>query len=318
MHRLITGMFLRHFGNPVLAKLDDGAVLQTRRGRMAVSTDTFVVDPLFFPGGDIGKLAVCGTVNDVAMMGGRPRHLTLGFVMREGLELAALERVCRSIAATAKRAGVLVVTGDTKVIEHGDDQGLYINSTGLGPVPAGVKLGPSQVRAGDVILINGPIGEHEAAVAVARGDFRFRGPVRSDCAPLHELAAAALGAGGVRMMRDPTRGGLATTLNEVTDATGLGMVIEEGRVPVSKHVRGVASLLGLDPHYMANEGKAVVIASAPRADRVLATMRGQASGRAARRIGEVVREPKGLWLKTRIGSLRPLIMLEGEQLPRIC
>lgn len=318
MHRLITEMFIRRFGNPVLSRLDDAAVLPTLRGRQAVSTDTFVVDPLFFPGGDIGKLAVCGTVNDVAMMGGDPRHLTLGFVMREGLELEALDRICRSIAATAKRAGVQVVTGDTKVIEHGDDHGLYINTTGFGPVPSRLVLGTEAVRSGDAVIINGPIGEHEAAVAVARGAFRFRGPVRSDCAPLNKLVKGALAVGGVRMMRDPTRGGLATTLNEVTDATGLGIVIEESAVPVSKHVRGVAGLLGLDPFYMANEGKVIVFASTAKADKVVAAMRRRATGRTSRRIGEVVREPEGVWLRTRIGSLRPLIMLEGEQLPRIC
>ncbi len=318
MHRLIRKVFLVHFGNPVLDRLGDAAVFGLGRGRVAMSTDSYVVRPLFFPGGDIGKLAVCGTVNDLAVAGAEPRFISVGFIIREGVALTAIERVCRSMARAAKKAGVEIVTGDTKVIERGDDEGLYINTTGVGIVSAGLRLGPERIRPGDSLLVNGGLGEHEAAVAVARGSFRFRARLRSDCAPLNRLTRNLVRAGGVRMMRDPTRGGLATTLNEIVEATDLGFVIDEGLVPVPRAVKGVADLLGLDPLYMANEGKVVVIAVQKRAAALVRTMRADPFGRRARRIGAVVKEPKGVWLRTALGSLRPLIMLEAEQLPRIC
>jgi hydrogenase expression/formation protein HypE len=318
MHRLIGEVFLRHFGNPVLDRLGDAAELGAVRGKLAVSTDSYVVQPLVFPGGDIGKLAVCGTVNDLAMVGALPRWLTVGFILREGLRIDRLGCICRSLAAAAKAAGVRVVTGDTKVIERGEQEELYLNTTGVGVVAPAVRLGPERVRPGDALIINGPVGEHEAAIAVARGGYRFRSKVRSDCAALHRLCGRLVAAGGVRMMRDPTRGGLATTVNELAEATGLGFIIEEGRVPVTRPVLGVAGLLGLDPLYMANEGKVVVVGDAVRADALVALARRDPQGRRACRIGEVVREPAGVWLRTRLGSLRRLIMLEGEQLPRIC
>jgi hydrogenase expression/formation protein HypE len=283
-----------------------------------MSTDSYVVQPLFFPGGDIGKLAVCGTVNDLAVMGAEPRQLSVGFILREGVELETVERICESIGKTAREAGVQVVTGDTKVIERGTDEGVYINTTGIGAVPRKLRLGAEQVRPGDALLINGPIGEHEAAIALARGSYRFRGRVRSDCAPLRRLIFGLVRAGGVRMMRDPTRGGLATTLAEFADATGLGFVIDEERVPVSRSVRAVAALLGLDPLYMANEGKVVVVAAAEKAARLVRQMREDPNDRQGLVIGKVVKEPAGVWLRTRVGSLRRLIMLEAEQLPRIC
>jgi hydrogenase expression/formation protein HypE len=283
-----------------------------------MSTDSYVVQPLFFPGGDIGKLAVCGTVNDLAVAGARPEFLSAGFIVREGLEMVVLERICRSMARTASRAGVSIVTGDFKVIERGEDEGVYINTTGTGAVRPGVHLGPQRVKPGDALLINGPIGQHEAAIAVARGGFGFKSGVRSDCAPLGRMIDRMLRLKGVRMMRDPTRGGLATTLNEIADATGLGFIVDEGLLPVSKTVRGIAELLGFDVMYMANEGRALTVADPARADRLVETMRADTQGRGARRIGEVVRGPAGVWLRTRFGSLRRLIMLEGEQLPRIC
>jgi len=318
MHRLIRELFLSQFGNQTLARLEDGAVVKMPKGRLCLSTDSYVVQPLFFPGGDIGKLAVSGTINDLAVMGAVPRFLALSLVLREGLKKERLAQVCRSIAKTARSAGVTIVTGDTKVIEHGADEELYINTTGLGLVRPGVRLGAERVRPGDVVLINGPIGEHEAAIGVARGRFRFRARVQSDCAPLHRLIAQLLKVGGIRLMRDPTRGGLATTLNEFAAATDLGFVIEERLLPISKPVQGVAKLLGLDPLYMANEGKVVVIAAPAAEERLVRTLRQDTQGRQARRIGTVVRQPKGVWLKTGLGSLRPIIMLEGEQLPRIC
>lgn len=318
MHRLIAKVFLKHFGNPVLRRLEDGARVSVKGRQVVMSTDSFVVQPLFFPGGDIGKLAVCGTVNDIAVMGAVPEHLSLGLIVREGVELDTIEKLCRSIGRTAKQAGVQVVTGDTKVVEKGDDEGLYINTTGIGTVKARVKLGPERVKAGDAILLNGNIGEHEAAVAVARGAYRFRAKLASDCAPLGGLIQRMVSGPGVKMMRDPTRGGLATTLNEIAEATGLGFVLEEELVPVSREVRGVAELLGLDPLYMANEGKVVAIASPAAEERLIRQMRRHPYGRKACRVGQVVAKPRGVWLRTSIGSLRPLIMLEGQQLPRIC
>jgi hydrogenase expression/formation protein HypE len=283
-----------------------------------MTTDSYVVQPLFFPGGDIGKLAVCGTVNDLAVMGAKPLYISLAFIIREGLEVTKLEAICSSIAAACRKAGVQVVTGDTKVIERGEFEELYVNTTGIGTLLARTQLGPERVKPGDSILINGPIGEHEAAIAVARGAYRFKGKAVSDCAALDGLIRALLAKPGVRLMRDPTRGGLATTLNEFAEATKLGFIIDEAALPISSHVHGVAELLGLSPFYMANEGKVIVVADCRAEARLLARMRGNRLGRQAARIGEVVKEPKGVWLKTRLGSLRPLIMLEGEQLPRIC
>ncbi len=318
MHRLIAKVFLKHFGSPVLRRLEDGARVGVKGRQVVMSTDSYVVQPLFFPGGDIGKLAVCGTVNDIAVMGAVPEYLSVGFIVREGVGLDTIEKLCRSIGRTAKQAGVQVVTGDTKVIEKGNDEGLYINTTGIGTVKARVKLGPERVKAGDAILLNGNIGEHEAAVAVARGAFRFRAKLASDCASLGGLIQKLVSRPGVKMMRDPTRGGLATTLNEIAEATGLGFVLDEELVPVSRGVRGVAELLGLDPLYMANEGKVVVIASPAAEKRLIGQMRRHPYGRKACRVGQVVTKPRGVWLRTSIGSLRPLIMLEGQQLPRIC
>jgi hydrogenase expression/formation protein HypE len=317
MHRLIRNVFLKSFGSRALDRMEDSAALGRMPGELCMTTDSYVVRPLFFPGGDIGRLAVCGTVNDLAVVGAQPRFISLGFILREGLEVEKLEQVCRSIARTCREAGVSVVTGDTKVIERGEDEGLYINATGVG-VRRQVKPGAERVRPGDALVVSGLVGEHEAAVAIARGAYRFRGKVESDCAPLAGMLLPLFGSGAVRLARDPTRGGLATTVNEFAEATGLGFVIDEAAVPVSKEVRAVAGLLGLDPLYMANEGKAVLVVEPGRADSLVGKMRRHKLGRRAARIGEVVKSPKGVWLRTRIGSLRPLIMLEGEQLPRIC
>ena len=318
MYRLIRNVFVHRFGSKPLRRLEDGAVLESLRGRLVMSTDSYVVQPLFFPGGDIGKLAVCGTVNDLAVMGAEPRFLSVGFVIREGLDTALLDRVARSIARTCRANGVEVVTGDTKVIERGGDDGLYINTTGIGVRSTRAKLGAEFIRAGDAVMINGAIGEHEAAIAVARGAYRFKGKVRSDCAALVGLIRPLLDIPGLRIMRDPTRGGLATTLNEFCDASELGIIIEEDALFIPAPVRGVARLLGLDPLYMANEGKVTIVAAEKSSAGIVARMRRHRLGRHAARIGTVVSSPKGVWLKTRLGSLRPLIMLEGEQLPRIC
>ena len=318
MHRLIKKVFVKHFRSPALKNLADSAVLPELRGKLVMTTDSYVVQPLFFPGGDIGKLAVCGTVNDLVVMGAKPRYVSLAFVIREGLEVTKLEAICRSVAAACRQSGVQVVTGDTKVIERGSDEELYVNTSGIGTLLPLARLGTKRVKPGDRVLVNGPIGEHEAAIAVARGAYRFKGSAESDCAALDGLVLPLLAKPGVRVMRDPTRGGLATTLNEFAEATGLGFVIDEEALPISSHVRGVAELLGLDPLYMANEGKVVLLADPKARPRLLASMRRHKLGRHAVEIGEVVKEPQGVWLRTRLGSLRPLIMLEGEQLPRIC
>ncbi len=352
MHRLIKNVFVRNLGSPALRKLADSAILpgfrakmgtvlgrghvhgvtrRTRRGcvpgasgtvpifpSVAMTTDSYVVQPLFFPGGDIGKLAVCGTVNDLVVMGARPHYISLAFIIREGLEVTKLEAICRSIAAACRGSGVQVVTGDTKVIERGEEDELYVNTTGIGTLLPRTNLGPERVKPGDAILINGPIGEHEAAIAVARGAYRFKGKAESDCAALDRLVLPLLARPGVKLMRDPTRGGLATTLNEFAEATKLGFVIDEAALPIAGHVHGVAELLGLSPFYMANEGKVVMVAERSSEARLLAAMRKHRLGRQAASIGEVVKKPQGVWLKTRLGSLRPLIMLEGQQLPRIC
>lgn len=318
MHRLVREVFLRHFGSKVLARLDDAGVISLRGQRLAVSTDSFVVQPLFFPGGDIGKLAVCGTVNDLAVVGARPCCISVGFILREGLELSVLERVCRSLGRTARSVGVEIVAGDTKVIERGEDSGLYINTTGIGLVSAGLELGPGSVRPGDNIVLSGELGTHEAAVALARGDYGLRARLRSDCAALDRLVQCAIATGGVHLARDPTRGGLATTLCEFAEQTGLGFEIDGDRLPVAAPVRAVARLLGLDPLYMANEGKVVLVVAERQTAAVLSAVQKNSLGRRARVIGQVRKAPAGVWLKTQTGSLRRLIMLQGEQLPRIC
>lgn len=316
MHRLIKNIFLKYFGNKVLARLEDSAVISLKGDNLCFTTDSYVVKPLFFPGGDIGKLAISGTVNDLAVLGAEPRYIALAFVLREGVKLETLEKICASISLTAKRAGVEIVTGDTKVIEAGEEE-VYINTSGIG-VRRQVRLGAEFVRAGDVIVVNGGLGEHEAAIALARGDYRLQARLKSDCAPLNRLIAAVLDCKGIKLMRDPTRGGLATTLNEFAEKSGCGFVIDEEVLPVAKAVKGVADLLGLDPFYMANEGKVVVICARESREKVLRVMRRFPEGRKARVIGEVGKAPAGVWLRTRLGSLRRLLMLEGEQLPRIC
>lgn len=318
MHRLIRELFLRHFRNPVLARLEDAAELPLRHQRIALTTDSYVVQPLFFPGGDIGKLAVCGTVNDLAVKGAAPRWLSAGFIIGTGLELNVLEAVCRSMAQTARKAGVAIVTGDTKVIEAGSPE-LYINTAGIGVFRHRHLYGAEQVQPGDTVIISGTLGDHEAAIILARGEFDFRAPLKSDCAPLHRLIEELIQTrAAIKMMRDPTRGGVATTLNEIAGATGLGIVIDEAALPVRPEVQGVSSLLGIDPLYLANEGKVIVVVAARDAERLLAVMRRHPLGRRAALIAQITGERRGVWLKTRLGAFRPILMLEGQQLPRIC
>lgn len=320
-HELIREVFLRRFANPMLAALDDAAALPALPpGRLALTTDSYVVQPLFFPGGDIGKLAVCGTVNDLAVTGATPLYLTCGFILEEGLPLETLERVVDSMAAMAREAGVQIVTGDTKVVERGAADGLFINTAGVGVIPPGMELGPAWLRPGDVLLVNGPVGDHGTAVMLAREGLNFRTDLQSDCAPLNDLIAALLEVtpGAVRCMRDATRGGLATVLCEWAES-GVGIEIEETAVPVRDPVRAVSEFLGLDPLYSANEGTLTLAVAPEAAEIALAALRAHPLGREAAIIGRVTAEHAGrVVLRTPYGARRILHILTGAQLPRIC
>lgn len=315
--KLIEELLVPAFHNDQLAALVDGAVLDLS-GPLVFSTDSFVIDPLFFPGGDIGKLAVCGTVNDVAMCGGTPKYLSLSFILEEGFPLESLRRIVASIADTAKRCGVSIVTGDTKVVEKGRGDGIYINTSGIGTLTH-PGLSPANLRPGDKVILSGTMGDHGTAVMLARSGLLDGGELRSDCQPLVTLAAAALEAGGVRVLRDPTRGGVATTLNEFVDGTALTIELEEDALPVSPAVRSACEMLGLDPLYCANEGKMLAVVAPEQADNVLAVLRNTPGGGDAAIIGTVTdRYPGKLVLNTCLGGGRVLTRLTGAQLPRIC
>ncbi len=328
-HDLVEQLFLRYFRSPALLQLDDAAVLDLAglpspgpSARLAFSTDSYVVSPLFFPGGDIGKLAVCGTVNDVSMSGARPLWLSAGFIIEEGLPLADLERIVASMAATAGQAGVQIVAGDTKVVDRGNADKLFINTTGLGIIPPGLEIAGHRARPGDAVLLSGTIGDHGMTIMTQREGLRFDSPLESDCTPLNGLVAAVLSSlseGSVHCLRDPTRGGLATTLNELAGRSGVGIEIDEAAVPVREPVRAACELLGLDPLYVANEGKAVAIVAPQAAETALAAMQAHEQGRQAAIIGFVTDDHPGrVALRTSLGARRLVGMLAGEQLPRIC
>jgi hydrogenase expression/formation protein HypE len=289
-------------------------------GALAMTTDSFVVKPLSFPGGDIGKLAVCGTVNDLAMRGARPLYLSVGFILEEGLGLAELERIVASMAAAAQEAGVQVVAGDTKVVERGSGDGVFINTAGLGWVADSVSVSATNARVGDVVLLNGAVGDHGLAIMTRREGLRFETPLESDCAPLNGLVAEMLAVcPELHVLRDPTRGGLATALNELAEASNVGVVLREGAIPVHPAVAAASELLGLDPLYVANEGKLVAMAPEGCADALLKAMRAHRYGHEAAVIGRVVADHPGrVVLETELGTRRLLDMLSGEQLPRIC
>jgi hydrogenase expression/formation protein HypE len=321
MHDLIAKTFLPAFDNPLLRAGDDAAVFRLSAcSRLALSTDSHVVYPLFFPGGDIGRLAVCGTVNDVAMLGAKPLYLTAGFILEEGLELDVLQRVLASMREAADEAEVQIVAGDTKVVQKGKADGLYINTAGLGAVLTGVEVGGAQAQPGDVVILSGPIGDHGIAVLGARGELGFDADVQSDVAPLNHLIMAMLDAGEqIHVLRDPTRGGVATTLNEIAQQSGVGITLFEKSIPVRPAVRAACEMLGFDPLYVANEGKLIAIVEREEADRVLEAMRQQRYGTDAVIVGEVQAESPGrVLLKTAIGSHRIVDVLPGEMLPRIC
>jgi hydrogenase expression/formation protein HypE len=320
-HDLITRLFYPPLENPILLAGDDAGVVQANSlTRLAISTDSHVVWPLTFPGGDIGRLAVCGTVNDVAMMGAKPLYLTAGFILEEGLEVKSLQVFVDSMRAAAQESGVQVVAGDTKVVQKGKADGLYINTTGVGLLENGVQIGGAQARPGDVVILSGSIGDHGIAVLQARGELGFDSSIRSDVAPLNHLVAAILGASNqIHVLRDPTRGGLATSLNEITQQSQASILIEEKSIPIRNEVMAACEMLGFDPLYVANEGKLIAIVAPNDAERVLAAMRATRYGEDAAIIGEVRREPVGrVLMKTTLGSTRVVDMLAGEMLPRIC
>lgn len=320
-HRLVSELFVPLLSNPALEQGGDSAILDLplSAGRLAMTTDSFVVSPIFFPGGDLGHLAVCGTVNDLSVAGARPLWLTAGFMIEEGFLLSDLRRIVDSMAKTAAEAKVTIVAGDTKVVGRGQVDGCFINTAGVGIVPPGRDLRPRRVEPGMAILVSGPIGEHGVAVLSARAGLNFETPVVSDAAPLAELTAAILAAApGVAVMRDPTRGGLATTVAEVAEQSGCDMVLDEGRVPVAPAVGGACEMLGLDPLYLACEGRAVVWCPADQAEAAVEAMRRVRYGSGARVIGQVGGRGGRAFLRTALGGTRRLEMLAGENLPRIC
>ncbi|WP_137009993.1 hydrogenase expression/formation protein HypE [Aquitalea aquatilis] len=320
MAQLVSELFAAEFANDWLAQGNDQAILPPPGGRIAIATDSHVISPLFFPGGDIGSLAVHGTVNDLAMGGATPLYLSAGFILEEGLPLADLARIVRSMAAAARTAGVAIVTGDTKVVERGKGDGVFISTTGVGVVADGVNLSGDQARPGDVILLSGTLGDHGMAVMSQREGLGFASPILSDSAALHTLAAALLAAcPGLRLMRDPTRGGLATTLNEIAQQSGVGMRLQENAIPVQASVRAACEFLGLDPLYIANEGKLVAICPAEQAAAALAALQAHPLGQQAAIIGQVVADAhQFVRVETDFGGERLLDWLSGEMLPRIC
>lgn len=318
--QLIESVFLPAFSNPLLDKLDDQAVLQINGSRLAFTTDSFVVTPIFFPGGDIGRLAINGTVNDLAMSGARPLYLSAAFILEEGLAMNDLRRVVDSMSAAAKDAGVQLVTGDTKVVNRGKGDKVFIATTGIGILEKPVNISAGMARPGDKIILSGYIGDHGMAILSQRENLEFEGVIESDCAPLHQLVADMLDVSSdIHCLRDPTRGGVATVLNEIANHSRTGMLLRETEFPVRDTVRGACEILGLDPLYVANEGKLVAVVSAAAADSLLERMRQNPLGRDACIVGEVVSDHPGMVLmNTEIGGTRVLDTLFGEQLPRIC
>jgi len=317
---LVEHLFLPAFRNEQLEQLGDAAVFHINGTRLAMSTDSFVVRPLFFPGGNIGKLAVCGTINDISMSGAKPLYLSVGFIIEEGLPLELLGQIVDSMAAAAHQAGVTLITGDTKVVDKGHGDGLYINTTGVGLVPEGLHIGPDKAKPGDAILLSGTIGDHGMAIMSVREGLQFETTIISDAAALNDLVATILTVSqDIHVLRDPTRGGVASSLNEIAAAAQVGIVLDEQVIPVREAVRSACELLGMDPLYVANEGKLLAIVPHDQADAILYAMRQHPLGQQAAIIGEVVnRHPGMVVAKTGIGGTRVVAMSIGEPLPRIC
>ena len=325
-HELIANIFASKFTNPVLDTGDDAGafILPTEIApgnvKLAISTDSHVVTPLFFPGGDIGRLAICGTVNDVSMLGATPLCLTAGFVLEEGLEMALLREVVESMTTAAREANIQIIAGDTKVVQNGKADGLYINTTGIGVIPAEVEISGTRAQPGDVIILSGTIGDHGIAVLAARGELHFETTITSDVAPLNKLVAEMLSVSKeIHVLRDPTRGGLATSLNEIALQSQVGIMIHEDAIPIKPPVAAACEMLGFDPLYVANEGKLIAIVKEQDASRILSVMRCNSLGVEAAIIGNVVEKPAAhVLLKTTYGTTRMVDMLSGEMLPRIC
>jgi hydrogenase expression/formation protein HypE len=318
-HDLVEKGFLPSFDNPLLSKLDDSAVFDAR-GRLAFTTDSYIVTPIFFPGGDIGKLAVCGTVNDLSMSGAIPLYLSVSFIIEEGFSLHDLSRIVSSIQQATDEAGVKVVTGDTKVVNRGNADGLFINTAGVGIIPDGVDISGSNARVGDKVILSGPIGEHGIAIMSEREGLKFASPVISDCAPLNKLVSEMLEVSSeIHCLRDPTRGGLATTLNEFAAQSKVGILIHEDAILVQNAVRAACEMLGFDPLYVANEGRLIAVVAPKDADKVVQRMRQNKYATEATIIGEITEEHSGrVVMRTHLGASRIVDMLVGELLPRIC
>jgi hydrogenase expression/formation protein HypE len=319
-HRMTQDLLLPAFNNPILSELNDGAIFELQGLRLAFSTDSYTVDPIFFPGGNIGELAVNGTVNDLAMCGAEPAYLSAALIIEEGFELDQLEAIVSAMSRAAAHAGVSVVTGDTKVVPRGAADKIFINTSGIGVIPPGVQVAAHQARPGDRVLLSGSIADHGVSVLASREGLSFQTSVQSDSAPLNRMVRGMLAVGpGIRVLRDPTRGGLGTALNEIAEMSAVGIRIHEDRIAVKDEVAGLCELLGLDPLYLANEGKLIAFVAPEDADAVLAAMRQDPYGREAAFIGEVIAEHPGkVFMETRIGGTRIVGMLAGEQLPRIC
>jgi hydrogenase expression/formation protein HypE len=320
MHQLIETMFLPLFDNPLLESRHDGAVIDLKGNRLAFTTDSYVVRPLFFPGGDIGTLAINGTANDLAMCGARPLYMSVGFILEEGLPMETLWRVVRSMKEAAAQAGVQLVTGDTKVVDRGKGDGIFINTAGIGAIEGDLVISPAGVRAGDVLLLSGDLGRHGIAIMAAREGLEFESAIESDCAAVSGLVLELLGSGvAIHCMRDLTRGGLASTLVEIAEASRLHISIEESAIPVREDVRGACEILGFDPLYVANEGRFLAFVAPEDARRALAIARTHPLGQGASLVGSVTGQPGSLvTMRSRIGATRIVDMISGEQLPRIC
>jgi hydrogenase expression/formation protein HypE len=320
MHELIEKYFVKAFENEYLNSLDDAASLPLESSRLAFTTDTYVVNPIFFKGGNIGRLAICGTVNDLSMKGAVPKYLSCAFLIEEGFSLKDLEEIINSMVEAAKEAGVVIVTGDTKVVERGSADKIFINTAGVGVIPEGVNISGSNAKPGDVVIVSGTIGDHGIAVLSEREGIAFESNIESDVAPLNKLVEEILKVTkNVHVLRDPTRGGLSSTLNEIATHSNVGIVISEEKIPIKEEVLGACEMLGFDPLHVANEGKLIAILPEEEAEKVLQAMRNNPYGKEAAIIGEVKEEPKGkVLVRTLIGTNRILDMLVGEQLPRIC
>ena len=318
--QLIQQVVLPHFRNDLLAPLHDGAIISLNGTRLAFSTDSFVVNPIFFPGGDIGTLAVHGTVNDLAMCGARPHYLSASFIIEEGLPMEEFRQIVQSMSEAAGMAGVTLVTGDTKVVDRGKADRIFINTSGIGFIPEGINIHPARAQAGDKVIVSGPIAVHGIAIMSVREGLEFETEIASDTAALNRLVEVMLAASpDIHVLRDPTRGGITSALMEIAQTANVGMHLHEANIPISEEVKGACEILGLDPLYVANEGKLIAILPPTDADRVLAAMRAHPLGREAAIIGEVTDEHPGMVLmRTRVGGTRVVDMLSGEQLPRIC